>query len=254
MTAPDRQLKKMALKTRYLREELYDIEEEFDRRGWQLNRAVMELLARAGQLFPPKKEAQSQSQGGAAEAPDAEAPAADPEGSAETPESSPWHKKIFRKISMKTHPDALVREDLSEREKQERSKMFLDAKAALESADGTKLLEIATELDIDVDDVPVEEHILSMERLAGSLEERISKIKQTVAWIWGEGKRKETLAHVCKLMGWNGSDPGLLDAILSWVDAGFVGGVSTYTTPEPEKRRARPTRKIGERPEKMSRR
>lgn len=245
----ERQLKKMALKTRYLREELYDTEEEFDRRGYQLNRATMELLARAGQLFPPKREEVQQGSSSSTVS-----GSEDPTEEDQAVLASPWQKKLFRKISMKTHPDAVLREDLSEREKQERAKMFQDAKAAFESADGTKLLEIATELDIDIDEVPVEEHVASMERLALSLEERMGKIRQTVAWIWGEGKRKEILSHVCKLMGWTGSDQSLLDAVIAWVDAGFVGGVSTYTVPEPERRRGRPVRKIGVRPEKMARR
>ena len=37
------------------------------------------------------------------------------------------YQKLFRKISSRTHPDALMKSELSERELLERSKMFMDA-------------------------------------------------------------------------------------------------------------------------------
>lgn len=238
----DRRLKKIALKIRYLREELYDLEEEFDRRGWELQRAVIELLARAGELVPATQQKQARPAESNAE-PD------------EEPVSIPtWQKKLFRKISSKTHPDALLREELSERERIERSKMFLDAKKALEKHEGGRLIEIAAELDIDVDDAPVEEHAASMERLASELESRMSHIKTTAAWVWGEGHRHEILNHVGRVSGWSGSNPTLIDDVIMWVDAGFMGGVASYMPPEPEVRKMRPQRKVGERPQKMIRR
>ena len=239
----DRRLKKLSLKIGYLREELYDIEEEFDRRGWQLQRAVIELLARSGELLQRAQEAGTQAkQGSSAEEPEEE-------------EAVPtWQRKLFRKITSKTHPDALLHEELSERERVERAKMFQDARKALEKREGGRLLEIAAELDINVEDAPVEEHIVSMERLVVDLESRMSQIRTTAAWVWGEGKRKEILNHVARVSGWSGSDPALIDAVIAWVDAGFVGGMATYSPPEPEPRRFRSTRKVGERPQKMIRR
>ncbi len=240
----DRRLKKLSLKIGYLREELYDIEEEFDRRGWQLQRAVIELLARAGELLPRSQAAQSSTNQGHAS-----------EDEEEGQESTPtWQRKLFRKITSKTHPDALLREELSERERVERSKMFQDAKNALEKREGGRLLEIAAELDIDVDDAPIEEHIASMESLSRDLESRISQVKTTAAWIWGEGKKREILNHVARVSGWSGNDPNLVDEIVQWVDSGFMNGLSTYDLPKPESRRVRPSRKPGERPEKMLRR
>lgn len=239
----DRRLKKLSLKIGYLREELYDLEEEFDRRGWQLQRAVIELLARSGELIQRAQNAESQAK---QSTPPPEAEEAD-----ETP---PWQRKLFRKITSKTHPDALLREELSEREKIERTKMFQDARRALEKKEGGRLLEIAAELDIDVDDAPVEEHIVSMERLSDDLESRMSQIRTTAAWVWGEGKRREILNHVARVSGWSGKEPNLVDDIIAWVDAGFVGGMATYSPPEPETRRFRSTRKVGERPQKMIRR
>ena len=124
----------------------------------------------------------------------------------------------------------------------------------VEKREGGRLLEIAAELDINVEDAPVEEHIVSMERLVVDLESRMSQIRTTAAWVWGEGKRKEILNHVARVSGWSGSDPALIDAVIAWVDAGFVGGMATYSPPEPEPRRFRSTRKVGERPQKMIRR
>lgn len=242
--AGDRRLKKLSLKISYLREELYDLEEEFDRRGWQLQRAVMELLARSGDLLPSR-------------------PTATPEPTVtptteDEPESAPqqpaWQRKLFRKISSKTHPDALLREELSEREQVERAKMFQDAHKALQKGDGGRLVEIAAELDIDIEDAPMEEHINSMERLSGQLETRMQEIKRTAAWVWGEGKRREILDHVGRVSGWSGSPAGLVDDIIAWVDAGFIGGLDSYSPPAPpEARRVRGTRKVGQRPERMLR-
>jgi len=237
----ERRLKKATLKMSYLREELYDLEEEFDRRGWELQRAVIELLARAGELLPRAEQAQSSVKG-------------EGESSQEEETTVPsWQKKLYRKITAKTHPDALLREELSERERIERSKMFLDSRSALEKKDGGRLLEIASELDIDVEDAPVEEHLASMERLATELETRMNQIKSTAAWVWGEGKKKEILNHVARVSGWSGSDQGLIDAVIDWVNSGFTGGVATYSPLPPQSRSVRPSRKVGERPQKMLR-
>lgn len=237
----DRRLKKLSLKVGYLREELYDLEEEFDRRGWQLGRAVLELIARAGELAPRVQPPQQ---------PTTSSDLDQPEDEQQTPT---WQRKLFRKISTKTHPDALLRDELSEREKAERAKMFRDAQKALQKGDGGRLLEIAAELDVEVDDAPVEEHITSMERLAGELESRMQEIKRTAAWIWGEGHRRQILSHVAKASGWSGSPDSLLDEIIAWVDTGFVGGLETYTLPlPPDARRSRPNRKIGQRPERTA--
>ncbi len=238
----DRRLKKLALKIGYLREELYDLEEEFDRRGWQLQRAVMELLARSGDLLPQRQQTPS------------ETPAAPPEDEEPAPQQPQWQRKLFRKISSKTHPDALLRAELSEREQVERAKMFQDAHKALQKGDGGRLMEIAAELDIEVDDAPVEDHVASMERLAGQLEMRMQEIKRTAAWVWGEGKRREILDHVGRVSGWSGAPSTLVDEIIAWVDTGFVGGMQSYAPPPPpEARRMRNVRKVGQRPERMLR-
>lgn len=244
-TSPDRRLKKLALKIGYLREELYDLEEEFDRRGWQLQRAVMELLARAGDLIPQSPNPV---------APASEEPPTDSAKDDQSPQQAAWQRKLFRKISSKTHPDALLREELSERERLERSKMFQDANRALQKGDGGRLMEIAAELDLEVEDAPVDEHVASMERLSSELESRMQEIKRTAAWVWGEGRRHEILNHVGRVSGWSGSPTSLIDEIIAWVDAGFVGGMDSYTPPPPpEARRIRGTRKVGQRPERMSR-
>jgi hypothetical protein len=240
----DRRLKKLALKIGYLREELYDLEEEFDRRGWQLQRAVMELLARAGDLMPQRQQAQPESN------PISKAD----EEQEETPKQPTWQRKLFRKISSKTHPDALLREELSEREQVERAKMFRDAHKALQKGDGGRLMEIAAELDLEVEDAPIEEHVTSLERLATQLETRMQEIKRTAAWVWGEGKRREILDHVGRVSGWSGTPSNLVDDIIAWVDAGFIGGLDSYSLPpEPEARRFRTTRKVGQRPERSLR-
>ena len=238
-TSPDRRLKKASLKASYLREELYDMEEEFDRRGWELQRAVIEILARSGELHSRAESATTAS-------------SQNSEQDASQDEAAPvWQKKLFRKISSRTHPDALMKSELSERELLERSKMFMDAGRALSNREGGRLLEIAAELDIDVEDAPIDEYIASMERLAVELEARMSQIKSTAAWVWGEGDKRKILDHVARVSGWSGDDPSLVATIIDWVASGFVDGVASYSPPEPKTRSVRPSRKVGERPQKM---
>lgn len=242
----DRKLKKLVLKTRFLKEELYDIEEEFEKRSYELRRAIIELLARANELVNRQLQPQ-QDQRQSDESID---------GEAEAVQAPPWQKKLYRKIASKTHPDALLRDELSERERVERAKMMIDASKAIEQRDGVRLLEIATELDIDVDDAPIEEHIQGMEKHAVDLETRINGIKQTAGWAWGEvndeGKLK-ILTHTARVSGWSGGPQALPGEILLWVHGGMADGIAGFTPPPPEPRKMRPTRKMGERPQKIER-
>jgi hypothetical protein len=82
----------------------------------------------------------------------------------------------------------------------------------------------------------------------------MNQIKSTAAWVWGEGKKREILNHVARVSGWSGENPGLVDEVVDWVNAGFTGGVATYSPPPPQSRSVRPSRKVGERPQKMMRR
>ena len=242
MSTGNRAVKKIALKTRYLKEELYDTEETFERRGWELQRAVIELFTRALQV-------EKLGLGSGENAPSAASEQDDSEPTA----ASPWQRSLFRKIAAKTHPDALVKQDLSDKEIAERTKMLIDAKQALGKADGAKLIGIAAELDIETDDAPIEEQVASMERLAAELEGRINEIKKTAAWFWGEGHQREILIHVANVKGFNNPSIELIDSVIAWVADGFVGGVANVTIKEPEQRRARSTRKVGERPEQINR-
>lgn len=239
----NRAVKKIALKTRYLKEELYDIEEAYERRGWELQRAVIELFTRAEQV-----EKLGLGSGESNPIPDTSQ-----QDEPELAAASPWQRSLFRKIAAKTHPDALVKQDLSDKEVSERTKMLIDAKQALNKADGAKLIGIAAELDIETDDAPIEEQVASMERLAAELEGRINEIKKTAAWFWGEGHQREILIHVANVKGFNNPSIELIDSVIAWVADGFVGGVANVTIKEPEPRRARSTRKVGERPEQINR-
>jgi hypothetical protein len=239
----DRKLKKLVLKTKFLKEELYDIEEEFDRRSYELRRAIIELLARAGELIArPTSQSEAPADEGQKQ-----------EGDAENIQAPAWQKKLYRKIAAKTHPDALLRDELSEKERVERLKMMIDASRAIEKRDGVRLLEIAAELDLDVDEVPLEEHVLGMEKHASDLERRMGEIKQMAGWAWGDvndaGKLK-ILAHTARVSGWSGNPDHLPVEIISWVSGGMVDGIAGFTPPPPEPRKIRSTRKIGERPQK----
>lgn len=200
----DRKLKKLSLKVRYLREELNDVESEFDRRDREFNIVVNEFMSRAGLAHAMNQRP----------AP----PEVDETINEDDKSVSPWQRKLFRKISSKTHPDALLHDEMSDRQREERVLMFRDAHEALQRGIGGKLIEIAADLNIEINDVPAEEHIRSMDQLANELESKAKSLKSTAAWIWGDGQRREILAYAMRLNGWSGAPESLIDDVIEWMD------------------------------------
>ena len=90
-------------------------------------------------------------------------------------------KKVFRKIALKIHPDKLF-EKTEEQEKTYREK-FNKANQALDIDDYWELVEIATDLNIDLPEVE-EKEVDIFEQKINSLKEEISVIESTMVWQW----------------------------------------------------------------------
>lgn len=83
-------------------------------------------------------------------------------------------KKLFRKISLKTHPDINDGKYKDE---------FMEAKKAYESKNVAKLVKIASLLEIDIPE-PSTEMVEAIKENNDFLQERIAKRKNTTAWLW----------------------------------------------------------------------
>jgi len=97
-------------------------------------------------------------------------------------------RELFKKIALKTHPDALLGED--EERKEYLTELYKEAASYAEVGDGMGLLEVAYELNLKVEiDTAKEIEWLSNKIL--SLQEDLSEIKNTVEWIWGQSDGME---------------------------------------------------------------
>ena len=83
-------------------------------------------------------------------------------------------RKLFRKISLKTHPDINDGKYKDE---------FMEAKKSYEKKDVAKLFKIASLLGIDTPE-PSTEMVEALRVNNDSLQEKIAKRKNTTAWLW----------------------------------------------------------------------
>jgi hypothetical protein len=88
-------------------------------------------------------------------------------------------KDLFKKIALKTHPDRLGDDDNVEH----KTELYKEAAAAVRSGDGMALLEIAYELDIQVDIDPVKE-IEWLNKKIRMTQHKVNEMKNTAEWIW----------------------------------------------------------------------
>jgi hypothetical protein len=215
-----RKLRKLTHKLRYLREELAEVEEIRELGKWELNNAVFEVFARMGaKVSTPNQPVE----GDGVDTPDPESPT-DNQDDSPTP-SDPDVKKLTRKIAMKTHPDRIS--NLPDEEKEALVSLYRDAMDAARQGDKGRLIEIAIDLDIEVD-IEDDECTTSLETLTTKIESNITETKKRheVAWVHAKNDlavRKTMLAAVVRSMGLS-PDDSLLNDVIQWVIAGCPGG------------------------------
>ena len=106
---------------------------------------------------------------------------------------------IFKKIAQKTHPDKFAHTNIPKKILKEKIKFYQEAVNAVENKDWAKVVEIADELNIKIDDVKKDDTIYLEESVDG-LTGKIQDLKSTYAWIWTstntenkEGLKKQIL-------------------------------------------------------------
>jgi len=242
-----RNLKKLSLKLRYLREENQDIQDDLDVGKQELNLAVFESFARAGQKINTSNAEQEPQE-----------PVEDQNAKDEhedlTPDD-PVCKKLFRKIAVIAHPDKLL--NIDDEEKTHLTDLYAQAAAANKTGDRSTLIEIAASLNIPIDIDP-DLQIAAMTERVNALEKSIDETRQTLPYMWIKSKddtqrRAAILRSIITRMGLNIPDE-IINDVLQWITAGFPGGTSYGAPVEIPSRNAPPPRAPGVRPEKMPKR
>lgn len=142
---------------------------------------------------PPKQQAPQQTQQQAATQP-----------TQEPADLSAEMKKIYRKIVVDTHPDKLINAQISEKERAKKNEAYIKAITAFEKKDEDVLVEVAVDLELDID-LPDEQIAKSLKTRGKKLEEQIVKIKSSPEWYWAhsdETRRVAIIKEICQRNGW----------------------------------------------------
>lgn len=238
-----KRLKKLTYKLQYLRVELEEVEEIHSRAKWELSNAIFEVFARCGKKIQTPA-------GGSVVDPPAE------NHEAENPviNLNADLKKIVKKIAFKTHPDRTAK--LSDEIRAYYEKLYRDAMSASKDADEGRIIEIALELEIDIE-LDESKHSQPLEDLTSRLESQINNIKKSPELIWtnynnDDAARCNMLIMAAQNMGLD-LDRTLALEIVNWVKAGCPNGTQyAKDTPQrPEK--VWDKRRPGTRPERIKR-
>lgn len=95
--------------------------------------------------------------------------------------SSDEEKELYREIVMKTHPDKL--NGLSEKDIEEKTKLYQEAVEGKESGDFNKILKVALELEIDFKKINPD-IVDRIEEEINLLNKKIEDIKDDLMWKW----------------------------------------------------------------------
>ena len=104
-------------------------------------------------------------------------------------------KDLFKKIALETHPDRVG----DSNNKDYKTELYKEAASAVKDGDGMTLLEIAYELDIEVEVEP-EKELKWLNRKIKSIKQSIAEMQNTAEWIWyhsdgAERIRVEMMIH-----------------------------------------------------------
>lgn len=183
-------LQRASLYFRFIRQE-HEHHHEIFLKG---QKEMLEALTRVrvDPTAPPKQQQQAGRQPAQA-APESEAP-----------DLSPDLKKIYRKIVTDTHPDKLINAQISEKERNKKNEAYIKATAAFDKKDEDALIEVAVDLELDID-LPDERVAKSLRARGKKLEDQIVKIKGSPEWFWAhadEARRVQIIKEICNRNGW----------------------------------------------------
>ena len=120
-----------------------------------------------------------------------------------------WAKRLFRKIAMITHPDKIP-DTLSESVKDKFLGMYQKSKVSIDDADYVILIMIASDLNIDVSSLNIDDHKM-FDTKQRDIEKKISELKRSVEWIWfhsSDEKRAKILSEFINQRGWTSREAG----------------------------------------------
>lgn len=186
------ELQRASLYFRFIREE-HDHHQQIFLKG---QKEMLEALirVRVDPNAPPRQQVNQQAQ---------------PRSADESPKDEPADlsaemKKIYRKIVVDTHPDKLINAQISEKERAKKNEAYIKAIAAFEKKDEDVLVEVAVDLELDID-LPDEQIAKSLKTRGKKLEEQIVKIKSSPEWYWAhsdESRRVAIIKEICQRNGW----------------------------------------------------
>jgi len=90
---------------------------------------------------------------------------------------------IFRWIAQKIHPDKLIHKDISKEEFDNYVELYKEANESVENKDWARVIEIASDLGIDISGVKKDD-VEYLEESVKGLEDKIKELKGTYAWLW----------------------------------------------------------------------
>lgn len=186
------ELQRASLYFRFIREE-HDHHQQIFLKG---QKEMLEALIRV-RVDPnaaPKQQAQQQTN----------RQVAAPQHDVENADLSVELKKIYRKIVVDTHPDKLINAQISEKERAKKNEAYIKATAAFEKKDEDVLIEVAVDLELEID-LPDEQIAKSLRSRGKKLEEQITKIKSSPEWYWAhadESRRVVIIKEICNRNGW----------------------------------------------------
>ena len=183
----NKKLKKYYLKYNYLQLEKEEIDEEF----FEYKKEFDTLFAKYFVKEEPKEIWVNESTGETRETPPPNGPDNMEEVIEPKEPSSEQVRKLYKKLSIKTHPDkGGDKED------------FQRVSRAYKSNNIFELLYFAGEYDVDIEITPVEERIV--ETNIKDMEHEINHIKSTLAWAWAVGdnnSRKNIIQQIESMTG-----------------------------------------------------
>ena len=117
--------------------------------------------------------------------------------------SPQWLKSAYKKIAKETHPDRIQNLNIPKIEKQDREIMYIRASNAIKDSDACTIVEIGTQLNIDLG-ISTEKIISYLNERCKQIENEIKAIQEKLEWIWfnsDDSAKIHILTSMCRSIG-----------------------------------------------------
>ena len=199
-----RRTKKIVHKTAFLREEFFETKEIYDDAERDFFANIKTIQAELN-VYDSDFDENYQPLAGEEKATDKNKLADDTSDESVPSESvinhPAWAKALYRKITVKTHPDKLLSEDSDEKER--KVKIYNEAAVSYAEGDYVFLVMIAIDLKIAIPDN--EEIIDILNKKCREYSKDTAGLKSSLFWIWyhsDESQKQEILRRFVKEKGW----------------------------------------------------